>query len=98
MEIAMKRLFTIAAVLLLATAVNADAKPRKHVVRHSPNSNVTVYDQDSPDPDVGWHTDASGMRVCSHDCDNPEIPGSGARCHDVNVMGMAMRECVTGSW
>jgi hypothetical protein len=37
------------------------------------------------------------MRVCHQDCDNPEIPGSGARCHDVTVMGMAMRECVTGS-
>jgi hypothetical protein len=36
------------------------------------------------------------MRVCHYDCDNPEIPGSGARCHDVNVMGMAGRECVTG--
>lgn len=47
---------------------------------------------------VGWHNDASGMRVCHQDCDNPEIPGSGARCRDVNFMGMPMRECVTGGW
>ena len=37
----------------------------------------------------------SGMRVCTQDCDNPGIPGSGARCHDVSWMGMPMRECVT---
>jgi hypothetical protein len=59
---------------------------------------VTVYDHDSSDPNVGWHNDASGMRVCHQDCDNPEIPGSGARCRDVNFMGMPMRECVTGGW
>jgi hypothetical protein len=67
-------------------------------VKHAANSGVTVYDHDSRDPNVGWHTDSTGMRVCSHDCDNPEIPGSGARCHDVNWMGMPMRECVTGGW
>jgi hypothetical protein len=33
------------------------------------------------------------MRVCTQDCDNPEIPGSGYTCRDVNILGMAMREC-----
>ena len=86
----------VAAVLLIATATHVDAKQRRHVAKPKAEAGVTVYDRDSPDPEVGWHTE-NGMRVCSHDCDNPEIPGSGARCHDVNVMGMAMRECVTGS-
>jgi hypothetical protein len=93
----MKHIVIVAAALLLATAVHADAKQRRHVVKRSADSGVTVYDRDSPDPEVGWHTDASGMRSCSHDCDNPEISGSGARCRDVNFAGMAMRECVTGS-
>jgi hypothetical protein len=53
-------------------------------------SGVTVYDKDSPDPSVGWHTE-NGMRVCSHDCDNPEIPGSGAVCRN---LGDGWRECV----
>ena len=30
-------------------------------------------------PNVGWHTQG-GMRVCTQDCDNPEIPGSGYTC------------------
>lgn len=42
---------------------------------------------------VGWHTDENGFRQCQHDCDNPEIPGSGYTCRDVEVMGMAMRQC-----
>ncbi|WP_338692060.1 hypothetical protein V5279_38100 [Bradyrhizobium sp. 26S5] len=57
---------------------------------------ATVYNRDSRDPSVGWHTE-NGMRVCHNDCDNPEIPGSGAVCRNVNVMGTTMRECVTGS-
>jgi hypothetical protein len=91
----MKRILIAAAALLLVTAVHADARTR-HVVKHATISGVTVYDHDSPDPDIGWHTDSNGMRVCSQDCDNPEIPGSGARCRSVNFMGMPMRECVTG--
>jgi len=97
MESVMKQVVMFAAAMLLVTAVHADARTHHHVRHAATNSGVTVYDRDSPDPNVGWHTDASGMRVCSHDCDNPEIPGSGARCRDVNFMGMAMRECVTGS-
>jgi hypothetical protein len=56
-------------------------------------SEVTVWDRDSPNPNVGWHW-RNGMRVCTQDCDNPEIPGSGAVCRNVNVMGMRMHECV----
>lgn len=55
------------------------------------DSSVT-YDRDSKDPDVGWHTE-NGFRVCHHDCDNPEIPGSGATCRSVTVMGRPMRQC-----
>lgn len=52
---------------------------------------VTVWNKDSRDPSVGWHTE-NGMRVCSHDCDNSEIPGSGAVCKN---LGDGWRECVT---
>ena len=50
---------------------------------------VVTFDRDSKDPNVGWHWE-NGMRSCSHDCDNPEIPGSGYTCtyHD------GWRECV----
>jgi hypothetical protein len=95
MESEMKKIVIIAAALLLAATVNADAKTR-HVVKHAANSGVTVYDHDSPNPNIGWHTDSTGMRACTQDCDNPEIPGSGAKCRNVNWMGMAARECVTG--
>jgi hypothetical protein len=67
---------------------------KAHVIKHR-DSGVTVYDRNSPDPNIGWHSDSSGMRMCYNDCDNPKIPGSGARCHD--VLGMEMRECVTSS-
>jgi hypothetical protein len=93
----MKRMIVIAALLLAVSAVHADAKQRHRVTKPAAEPGVTVWDKDSPNPEIGWHTDASGMRVCSHDCDNPEIPGSGARCRNVTVMGMAMHECVTGS-
>jgi hypothetical protein len=91
----MKHILPIAAAVLLATAVHAHATAH-HAVRHAA-SGTTIYNRDSPNPNIGWHNEASGMRVCHNDCDNPEIPGSEARCHDANVMGMAMRECVTGS-
>jgi hypothetical protein len=96
MESEMKYILPIAAAVLLATAAHAHAKPR-HAARHHVASGYTVYDRDSPNPNIGWHTDSSGMRVCSYDCDNPEIPGSGARCHNTTFMGMAARECVTGN-
>jgi hypothetical protein len=65
-------------------------KPRIAAPRSS--GNVVTYDRDSKDPNVGWHNDG-GMRVCTQDCDNPEIPGSGFTCRDVQVLGMTMREC-----
>jgi hypothetical protein len=55
---------------------------------------TVIYNRDSRDPSVGWHTE-NGMRVCHNDCDNPEIPGSGAVCKNVDVMGTTMRQCVT---
>ena len=69
-----------------------------HLRRSAPRSNpsVVVHDHDSRDPDVGWHWE-SGMRVCHQDCDNPEIPGSGYTCRNVQVLGMAMRECDSGN-
>ena len=51
-----------------------------------------TYNRDSKDPSVGWHWDGS-MRVCTNDCDNPEIPGSGYTCYNVQAFGMPMREC-----
>ena len=89
-----------AAALIVAAIASCQAAQARHTVHRrqaaNPDNSIT-YNKDSKDPNVGWHTDASGMRVCHQDCDNPEIPGSGATCHDVNVMGMAMRECVTAN-
>jgi hypothetical protein len=59
-------------------------------------SGVVIYNRDSADPNVGWHWQG-GMRVCHQDCDNPEIPGSGYTCRNVQVLGMAMRECDSGN-
>jgi hypothetical protein len=95
MESAMRSAIIVAAALLLATAVQADAKQRRHVAKPRADSGVTVYDRDSPNPAIGWHTE-NGLRVCTNDCDNPEIPGSGARCRTINFMGMRGRECETG--
>jgi hypothetical protein len=55
---------------------------------------TVIYNRDSRDPGVGWHTE-NGFRVCHNDCDNPEIPGSGATCSNVTVIGTPMRQCVT---
>jgi len=85
----------IAVAIILATALSAHAAGKHY--RRAPSNGVTVWNRDSPDPNVGWHTE-HGFRVCRHDCDNPEIPGSGARCRNVTFMGMAMHECVTGHW
>ena len=93
----MKRAILFAALIVTAVAGSQAAEARHAVHRRhaaTPDNSIT-YNKDSKDPNVGWHTDSSGMRVCHQDCDNPEIPGSGATCHDVTVMGMAMRECVT---
>jgi hypothetical protein len=70
----------------------------KHHARKSQSSasGAVTYNRDSADPNVGWHWQG-GMRVCHQDCDNPEIPGSGYTCKDVQVLGMAMRECDSGN-
>jgi hypothetical protein len=56
------------------------------------SSPAVTYNHDSKDPNIGWHWE-NGERVCHQDCDNPEIPGSGYTCRDVQFLGMAMREC-----
>jgi hypothetical protein len=101
----------IASVILLATVLGAQAATdsAKHsnndapiVAKHhtrksqSSSSGVVTYNRDSRDPNVGWHWEG-GMRVCHQDCDNPEIPGSGYTCRNVQVLGMAMRECDSGN-
>jgi hypothetical protein len=88
----------IALVVLLGAVLSAQAATAgtKHHVRKSAaphsSSDVVTYNRDSKDPNVGWHWDGA-MRVCHQDCDNPEIPGSGYSCRNVQVFGMAMREC-----
>jgi hypothetical protein len=94
MESEMKHI-VICTALLLAAIAPAQAAPQSIALKRTRPA-VTVYNRDSRNPAVGWHTE-NGMRVCHYDCDNPEIPGSGARCRNVNFMGMPMRECVTGS-
>ncbi len=81
-----------------AALQQAKKKPR-HVrtVHASQSSSVVTYNRDSKDPNVGWHTQG-GLRVCTEDCDNPEIPGSGYTCKNVNVLGMAMRECDSSNY
>ena len=79
----------IAGAIVLATVFSAHAA--SHHKRHTSDGTV-VYNRDSKDPNIGWHTE-NGFRVCHNDCDNPEIPGSGAVCKNVNFMGMAARQC-----
>ena len=87
-----------------ATADNSAAKISPAVQHHKSksaasrsSSDVVTYDRDFKDPNVGWHTQG-GWRVCTEDCDNPEIPGSGYTCKNVQVLGMAMRECNSSNW
>jgi hypothetical protein len=83
----------IASMILLATVLGAQAADAKHPARTPQSSSgVVTYNRDSPNPNVGWHWE-NGMRVCHQDCDNPEIPGSGYTCRNVQAFGMAMREC-----
>jgi hypothetical protein len=84
---------TIVAFVILLTAVaGAQAATVKHPARTAQTPGVVTYNRDSPDPNIGWHWDGS-MRVCTQDCDNPEIPGSGYTCRNVTAFGMPMREC-----
>ena len=74
-------------------------KPTSQARKPAPrsSSNTVTYNRDSKNPNIGWHT-VNGMRQCTQDCDNPEIPGSGYTCRNVNALGMAMRECTWSSW
>jgi hypothetical protein len=83
----------IAAAMVLATALSAHAATRHHHKRVShPSDGSVIYNRDSRNPNIGWHT-VNGWRTCTSDCDNPEIPGSGYVCKSVTVLGMAARQC-----
>jgi hypothetical protein len=90
---------TILALLILGSGAllgsgvpGANAATPHHKAAASSSGAVT-YNRDSKDPNIGWHWDSNGMRVCHQDCDNPEIPGSGYTCRNVQAFGMTMREC-----
>jgi len=86
------KIVTSAVLTVALLSAPAFAKSKAHKPHRPHNASGTVtYNVDSKDPNVGWHWEG-GMRVCSHDCDNPEIPGSGATCR--NLPG-GWRECVT---
>jgi len=72
--------------------VSAHLEKSAPIATRNSNGSVT-YNKDSPDRSVGWHTDSFGLRECTYDCDNPEIPGSGYTCHDIDFFGMRGREC-----
>ena len=91
---------TIIAITVLLGAVlsaHAATPAPKHHKPAAPSSGVVTYNRDSKDPNVGWHWE-NGMRVCHNDCDNPEIPGSGYTCRNVQALGMPMRECDWSSY
>ena len=96
MKRTMKRTIIVPLIALVAIALSAqaDAKTRHARPRATAAqaSGTVTYNRDARDPNVGWHWEG-GMRTCHQDCDNPEIPGSGYTCKNVNAMGMAMREC-----
>ena len=88
----------IASAVLLSAILDAQpshafatSHARKSSASHALSGTVT-YNRDFKDPNVGWHWEG-GMRVCHNDCDNPEIPGSGYTCRNVQAFGMPMREC-----
>ncbi len=84
---------TIIAILFLSSGVLGAAAATAHAHKASSSSSGAVtYNRDSKDPNIGWHWE-NGMRVCHNDCDNPEIPGSGYTCYNVQAFGMPMREC-----
>jgi hypothetical protein len=89
-EIVMPRQIVTAALIavaLLGAPAFAKSKPHKS----GNGSGSVTYNVDSKDRNVGWHT-INGMRVCTQDCENPEIPGSGYTCR--NLPG-GWRECVS---
>jgi hypothetical protein len=93
---AMTRPIVVAALLTVALFGTPSLAATHKVHKANPSGTVT-YNRDSPNPNIGWHTQG-GMRVCSQDCDNPEIPGSGYTCRNVTWMGMKARECDWSSY
>ena len=86
---------TIIAITVLLSGIlsaHAGTTAPKHHKPAAASSGVVTYNRDSKDPNIGWHSEGS-VRVCHNDCDNPEIPGSGYTCHNVQALGMPMREC-----
>jgi hypothetical protein len=75
------------AVALFGAPAFAKSKPHKP----SNASGTITYDRESKDPNVGWRW-VKGMRTCTQDCENPEIPGSGYTCRNV---GSGWRACVS---
>jgi len=86
----------VATALLTVALFGTPSLAATHKAPKAHASGTVTYNRDSKNPNVGWHW-KGGMRVCTQDCDNPEIPGSGYTCKNVNVMGMAMRECDSSS-
>jgi hypothetical protein len=82
----------VASALLVAAMFGAQASAKVHKAPKPRASASVTYDHDSRDPNVGWHWEG-GMRTCHNDCDNPEIPGSGYTCKNVNLMGSVWRQC-----
>ena len=85
---------TIVTSALIAVALfGTPAFAKSHKPHKASNaSGAVTYNRDSKDPNVGWHW-VNGMRTCTQDCDNPEIPGSGYTCRNVTLMGSVWREC-----
>jgi len=76
--------------LIAAALFGAPAFAKSKANKASNRSGTITYNVDSKDPNVGWHT-VNGMRVCTQDCENPEIPGSGYTCR---YLPGGWRECV----
>ena len=82
----------VASALMTVALFGTPSLAATHKAPRAHTSGTVTYSRDSPDPIIGWHT-RNGMRMCTQDCDNPEIPGSGYTCKNVTFVGMAMREC-----
>ncbi len=83
---------TIITLLILGSGILGANSATPHHKPAAASSGVATYNRDSRDPNIRWHSEG-GMRVCHQDCDNPEIPGSGYTCRNIQAFGMAMREC-----
>ena len=75
---------------LSAQTMAAHASEAQTRAKPARKPRVVIYNRDSKDPNVGWHWE-NGMRTCTHDCENPEAPGSGYTC---TYHADGWRECV----